>query len=500
MNLSKSRYTEGVTCGKKLWLSCYKREEAEDLGNDAVLDNGTKVGDLARGLFGKYELVSFDTNFKNMLDETSKLLEEKPNIICEASFTYDGNFCSVDILKNDVDGVEIYEVKSSTEIKDIYLHDITYQTWVLKKCNLNVKKASLVYVNSEYVKNGDFDINKYFIIEDVTSKLNLDDVEKNVHYLKYIINSNIEPKIDLSMSCHKPYDCEYFKYCTRHLLKPNVFDIGWRLGFDKKIAMYKRGHISFEDILKNEHIKNKRVLNQIDTYLNDNPPMVNKDNIEDLVNSFTYPLYFLDFESFQPSIPTIDGTKPYQQICFQYSLHYYLEENGELYHKEYLSSDYDGNPMYGLCKKLCEDITMNSCVLVYNKSFECARLKEMAELFPEFRVHLLNIRDNIIDLMIPFSNQDYYEKGMGGRWSIKVVLPTLFPDDPSLDYHNLDQVHKGDEASNAFLSLKDLSKEDEEKLRYNMLKYCELDTYAMVKIFEKLKKIVKEKEKTKKLK
>ena len=122
----------------------------------------------------------------------------------------------------------------------------------------------------------------------------------------------------------------------------------------------------------------------------------------------------------------------------------------------------------------------------YNKGFETARLKEMAPLFPELSDHLLNIKDNIIDLMVPFFNQDYYIKEMAGRWSIKVVLPALFPDDPELDYHNLEQVHKGDEASNAFLSLPSLSKEEQEVLRKNMLKYCKLDTYAMVKIYEKL--------------
>jgi hypothetical protein len=174
-------------------------------------------------------------------------------------------------------------------------------------------------------------------------------------------------------------------------------------------------------------------------------------------------------------------------------LHYYIEENGKLYHKEYLSSDYDGNPMYGLCKQLCEDIPMNSCVLVYNQSFEISRLKEMAALFPEFRDHLLNIVDNIKDLLPPFKNQDYYVKEMGGSASIKSVLPALFPDDPSLDYHNLEQVHKGDEASNSYLLLPSLSKEEQKVLRGNMLKYCKLDTYAMVKIYEKLNETVNHK-------
>ena len=493
MNLSKSRYTEGVTCGKKLWLSCYKPEEKEDLGNDGVLDNGTKVGELARGLMGDYVLVNFDTNFQNMLNETKKYLLNKPNIICEASFEFNGNFCSVDILKNDIDGVEIYEVKSSTDINDIYLHDIAYQTWILKKCNVNVKRSCIVHVNNDYVKQGEFDINKYFKIVDVTDRLDLNYVEEKINELKGIINKKEEPNIDLSLSCNKPYPCSYFKYCTKNLSTPNVFDIGWNLSFKKKLEMYYRNHVSYEDILNNEVITNKKAFEQVKSYVNNSKPIINKEKIKEFLDKITYPLYFLDFESYQEAVPRIDGTRPYQQLCFQYSLHYYLEENGELYHKEYLSNDYDGNPMYGLCKRLCEDIPENSCVIVYNKGFEQPRLKEMAMLFPEFRDHLLNIRENIVDLAVPFANQDYYNKEMGGRYSIKVVLPALFPNEERLDYHNLDQVHKGDEASLAYLSLPTLSKEEQEKLRYNMLKYCELDTYATVKLYDKLREGVESK-------
>lgn len=489
MNLSKSKYTQGVICEKLLWLSCYKKEEAEDTGNEAVLANGNKVGDLARGLFGDYILINHDDGYQEMINKTLIELENKPNIICEASFSYDGNFCSVDILKNDLDGVEIYEVKSSTKISDIYLDDISYQTWLLKQCGLEVKKSFIVFVNSNYIKNGDFDINQFFTIEDVTDQLDLDKVEERVKEYKKIINLDKEPSNDLSLSCHSPYDCPFFKYCTKELPTLNVFDIGWNVRFDKKLELYNSGLVSYDDILASGGI-NPKADTQMNYELYDCNPKINKEAIEELLSQMRYPLYFLDFESYQDSIPVIDGTKPYQQICFQYSLHYYLEEDGELLHKEFLSDDYDGNPMYGLCKRLCDDIPMDSCVLVYNQAFEKARLSEMANLFSEFSDHLLNIRDSIIDLFPPFKNQDYYVKEMGESASIKKVLPALFPNDPSLDYHNLSQVHKGDEASAAYLSLKNLNKKDEEKLRSNMLKYCELDTYAMVKIYMKLKILI----------
>ena len=489
MNLSKSRYVLGKRCEKLLWLSCYKIEEQSEQNNDSILENGNKVGDLARHLFGNYILISYNDDKKIMIDDTEKYLSDKPNIICEASFSYDGNFCSVDILKNDIDGVIIYEVKSSTHINTSYIHDISYQTWVLQKCGLKVKKSYLVYINNNYIKEGKFDINKYFIIEDVSNLLDLSEIENNILKFKKIINSQEEPKIDIGMYCKankdNPYDCPFFNYCTKQLPSPNVFDVGWRTSFDKKLEMYNKNIVTFKDILTSGYLK-ENANRQIEFELKNLKPRINKDKIKKFVDSLRYPLYFLDFESYQAVIPLIDGTKPYQQICFQYSLHYYLEENGELFHKEYLSDDYNKNPMYGLCKQLCIDIPLNSCVLVYNDRFEKTRLKEMAELFPEFRDHLLNIKDNIIDLWPIFDKQDYYVKEMKGRSSIKVVLPALFPNNQSLDYHNLDQVHKGDEASSAFLKLEFLSKEEQDKLRYNMLKYCELDTYAMVKIYEKL--------------
>ncbi len=491
MNLSKSRYTTGITCKKKLWLTCYKPEEKEE-SNDAILANGTKVGELARGLFGNYELVEYDTNYKNMISKTSELLTNKPNIICEASFSYDGNFCSVDILKNDIDGVEIYEVKSSTEINVINMDDVTYQTWVLKKLGLNVKNSYLVHINNDYVKDGEFDIKKFFKIENVTSDLDISSVDDVVKELKEIINKKEEPKIDLSIGCNKLNGCPFFKYCTKKLPTPNVFDIGWNLRFKNKLDMYYRNHITYEDVLKNEVITNQKALEQIKVCVNNSKPIINKEKIKDFLDKITYPLYFLDFESYQEAVPRIDGTRPYQQICFQYSLHYYLEKNKELFHREYLSDDYNGDSMYGLCKKLVEDIPIDSCVIVYNKSFEQPRLREMARLYPEFREHLLNIHDNIVDLAEPFSNQDYYVKEMMGSYSIKAVLPALFPDDPECDYHNLEDVHKGDEASAAYLSLSELSKEEQKRLRYNMLKYCEKDTYATVKLYEKLREAVKQ--------
>ena len=114
----------------------------------------------------------------------------------------------------------------------------------------------------------------------------------------------------------------------------------------------------------------------------------------------------------------------------------------------------------------------------------------VAEAFPDLSEHLLNIRDNMVDLLVPFRSGYFYNRAMGGSFSIKSVLPAIFPDDPELDYHNLDGVHNGSEAMTIFPKIKDLPPEERENTRRNLLKYCELDTYAMVKVWEELERVV----------
>ncbi len=219
-------------------------------------------------------------------------------------------------------------------------------------------------------------------------------------------------------------------------------------------------------------------------------PYIDKDGIRDFLNTLSYPLYFLDFETMQQVIPQYKGTSPYDQIPFQYSLHYIEHEGGELKHKEFLAES-GVDPCRAIAERLCEDIPMNVCVTAYNKGFEYGRIRELARAFPDLATHLLNIESNIVDLLVPFQSGYYYNKAMGGSFSIKSVLPALFPNDPALNYHNLEGVHNGTEAMTIFPRIKDLPPEEQQIARHNLLKYCELDTYAMVKLWEELERVAK---------
>ena len=490
ISLSKSKYCKAIQCNKLLWLDKYKPEVAVPTARDMVLENGTKVGELARGLFGDYINIDFNKDLNVMIEETLKSLKNKPNIITEASFNYENNFCSVDILKNDVDGIEIYEVKSSTYIHNIYLDDASYQYYVLKNLGLNVKSVNIVYLNKEYYRSGELEINKLFNIKNITDiaiqKQN--EIKNKIEEVnKYMLENNEkEPEKDIDIYCFKPYECLYWQYCSRHLPKNNIFDIRI-MHKDKKFELYKRGIINFEDVV-NENI-NQKYLEQVIFEVNNKPPKIEKEKIKEFMGQLTYPLYFLDFETFQLAIPEFDGTNPYMQIPFQYSLHYVDDINGKLHHKEFLAKS-GIDPRRELAERLVEDIPKDVCVLAYNMSFEKTVIKKLANYYQDLHDDLMKIHDNIKDLMIPFYNRNYYVKEMKGSYSIKYVLPALFPDDPELDYHNLPVVHNGGEASDAFLSLASLSKEEQEKIREGLLVYCKLDTFAMVKIWEKLKEVI----------
>ena len=489
MYLSKSKYCSAFQCNKILWLDKYRSEMKEESTNDSVLDNGTEVGIIAKDLFGSHIDIEFSENLEDMINDTKKAMLNDKVVITEASFSINNNFCSVDILIKDNDYVEIYEVKSSTEIKDIYKEDISYQVYVLLQLGLNVRRACIVYINSSYERNGELELNKLFKIEDVSNYafLRQEYIDNKIKDINNYMDNKEEVDKDIGIHCVKPYECPYFNYCSRNIDNNNVFKLRG-MSNNKKFELYSKGIVSYNDLLKSDI--NKKYIQQIEFELYNKKDYINKDKIKEFLSNLSYPLYFLDFETFQQSIPLFDGVRPYMQIPFQYSLHYIDEENGKLEHKEFLA-EAGVDPRRLLAESLVKDIPDNVCVVAYNMMFEKMVIKNLASLYSDLSCHLMKIYNNMVDLMIPFKNRYYYSKDMHGSYSIKYVLPALFPNDPSLDYHNLDQVHNGSEAMNIYANLNNYSSSELKKVRINLLKYCELDTYAMVKIWKKLLKIVK---------
>ena len=255
-----------------------------------------------------------------------------------------------------------------------------------------------------------------------------------------------------------------------------------------KLKHFRNGIVTFSDLEKSGVVKNDCQKLQIDHELHDRETFVNKEKVREFLSGLSYPLYFLDFETIQTVIPIFIGTHPNAQVPFQYSLHFVEHEGGEVQHKEFLAVSGE-DPRRKIAESLCVNIPADACVTAYHKDFECPRLAELAVAVPNLGDHLRSIRDHIVDLEVPFKNGWYYKREMDGRSSIKNVLPAICPNDPELDYHGLEGVHNGGEAMTIFPKIQFMEPEEQERARRNLLDYCCLDTLAMVKVWEELKRV-----------
>ena len=262
LHLSKSKFCSAVQCPKMLWLKANKADEFDNsVMNETVLKRGLEVGDLAMGLFGEFVEVPYG-DLGDMLSKTKELVENGTPIIAEASFSKNNCFCSVDILINKGNNkVELYEVKSSTSVHDIYYYDVAYQYYVLTEIGFEVKKAGLVYIDNTYVRHGDIDIQKLFAIEDMTHEVKSmqPEVKSYIENLKEYMEQTDEPPQAIGEHCFNPYTCGFFQYCTKEFPTPNVFDIA-SLRKNQKFGLVNQGILSFEDVEENNAVAEKYML------------------------------------------------------------------------------------------------------------------------------------------------------------------------------------------------------------------------------------------------
>lgn len=489
-SISKSKYCKAVQCPKIIWMDENMPDKAEETASESVLKTGTEVGILARQYFGQHKLVKFSIIKSEMCRDTHRLLQEGTPVIAEASFMYENCFCSVDILRV-IDGrMQLIEVKSSTEIHDIYYDDMAYQYYVLKNCGLPIESVWNMHINNEYVRHGELNLQELFVLENCTEKVleMQDEVKNRLEVALQYAQQAEEPDRELDIYCEKPYECAYRHYCHRHIVEPSVFSIH-RLSTSKKYELYKQGIVTYEDIVRQKPKLSDKQYQQVYAAYENQPPKIDKEKIAEFLNTLKYPLYHLDFETYQQAVPQFDGVKPYMQIPFQYSLHVQRSMNGEPEHYEFLAKE-GTDPRRALAEQLCQQIPMGVCALAYNMTFEKMIIESLAELFPDLAEHLMDIYENMHDLMIPFQQQSYYCQELQGSYSIKAVLPALCKGDAELDYHALDGIHNGSEAMAAFADLPNHTQEEIAEVRKNLLAYCRLDTLAMVKVLEKLYEMI----------
>ena len=472
-----------------MWFKSIRKPPPEEMdeGTKDRLKAGEDVGDLAKELFpGGTEIEYLPDNPEKMVEDTN-LAIEKGKPIYEATFIIDNNLIRADLMNPTKDGWDMYEVKSSSKFKPYHLEDASFQWYVLSKIEgLKINNAYVVTINSQYVKDGDIDHDKLFIKNNITKEVNdrLGLVPNEINIMQGIIEHDAEPNTPIGNHCSKPHSCQYKKLCWEDIKDNSVLKL-YRMRAKQKFDFFDNGYKTFDDIPADTNLSDIQQ-KQINSYLN-NKTFIFKGGVKEYIETIEYPVSYFDFETFQNAVPRFDDQRPYMQMPFQFSLHIQNEPLGELEHFEWIC-DHKHDPRKEIAEKMLEWIPSKGTIIAYNRSFEMNCIKELARYNSDLSDELLALNERFIDLITPFRQGDYYHPEFKGSFSIKKVLPALCPNDASLDYNSLN-IKGGSEASLAYKKFGELLEDEIETYRNDLFAYCRLDTLAMVKILEVIKKV-----------
>ncbi|NVK75101.1 MAG: DUF2779 domain-containing protein [Oceanospirillaceae bacterium] len=485
--LSKSRYVSGLQCEKKFWIEKNQKELVPPVSaaDEARFAAGNTIGELAQQRFlgGKDATPDEFYDWGPSYEKTKQWIEEGETIIYEASFFHEGCMAALDIFLKVGEEIHAVEVKSSTSVKGYHLTDCSYQYHIMKSAGFTPDRFFLMHINNQCVRNGEINLEELFTLSDITDEvLELQDgIEDRIENLKEVIQQEERPEVQIGEHCDKPFSCPLKSYCWKDEPQPDILRIPY---LKNKWALYYSGKKRFEDIEEEMLSPSARPLWRGVVH---GEKIVRPEKIASFLDTLEYPLYFFDFETIGPTVPMYDGTRPYQAIPVQYSLHVVLGKDVDPYHYSFLASfREEGLPHEELLEHMLEDLGTSGTILAYNQSFEIGRIKELAQLYPEHKEALGKLLARFKDLIIPFKRKDWYLPEMMGSASIKAVFPAVCPEEEG--YSELD-IAEGGTASLDLLALANraVPEHEVEELREKLLAYCEMDTWAMVRIWEEMK-------------
>lgn len=485
MLLTKSKFLTGLKCPRCFWKAMNEKATDEiSVQDEQNINQRIQVGELAKKLFSNGIDLS-KKDFKSNIEATQDWLFLN-YVIFEAGIEVDNLYTRMDILvPNSDESYDIVEVKSSTQVKEEHIFDVAFQKYVCEKSGVNINRCHILHINNSYIKKGELKLEELFIKEDITDKVEkvYPNVPELIEELINIYNLPKAPEVNANKYLFNEYPCEFDSDCWSFLPKYNVSKL-YRINKNKVAGLFRNNIFEIKnvpnDILNDKQMIQKEVIINNKTY-------INSDGIRNFISKLQYPLYYLDFETFSEAIPRFDGSKSYTQVPFQYSLHVQHEDD-RLEHYEFLHKN-NTDPRKLILISMIEVLGDKGSVIVFNQSFEKSRLKELASLYPQYETNVNNILERIVDLLVPFSNFNYYNPSQNGSCSIKKVLPAV----TGKSYEGMEIANGADASTLYFKSTFEdrFSAEEKEKIYSNLLKYCNLDTEGMVWIVNELKRIVK---------
>jgi hypothetical protein len=486
---SKSKLLAYRQCPKRLWLEIHNPElRADSSATQASFKVGHQVGEIAQKLYdpkGKGQLINAqEEGFAAAFARSSDLLESSQPIF-EAGFKAGGALAFADVMlpkrKAGQRTWRMVEVKSSTSVKDYHRDDTAIQAFVARSAGVPLSSIVLAHIDSKWVYPGGGDYEGILVEEDLTKEAfaRESEVKAWISGAQTIAAKRKEPKLGTGDHCNDPFECGFFGYCQGQ--EPQAqYPVQWLPRIQSKAL---KSHIEDGGVIDMGEVP--------DELLNERQQRVKAHTLADKVyfddinaaadlSAHKLPAYFLDFETIQFAVPIWQGTRPYQQIPFQFSLHW-LGRTGKLEKKSFLDLS-GGDPSKSFAEALLAACGERGPVFVYNAGFETARIRELADRFPKFKKSLLAINERVVDLL-PIAQQHYYNPSQQGSWSIKKVLPAVAPE---LSYGDLEGVQDGGMAMETYLEAiaDETSQTRKSQIEQQLLAYCSLDTYAMVKLWQ----------------
>ncbi len=478
--LTKSTFCSGVQCSRLLYYNVNLKGLLPEPDPATLLkfDQGTEVTEAARLQYPDGVMIEHEP-WDEIIERTQHALHNNAPVIFEGAFFYNHVLIKADILQRvGGEAYNLIEVKMSTKLKPEHIPDIAIQKYVLEGSGMKIEKANLMHINKNYMHPGQGEL---FCLVDCT-----EEVEEFMHRIEDFISEQLgvleesqPPEEEIGPHCREPHDCPLIAECWKDIPEPSVFDIP-KLWWTKKWDLYDQGIIELKDIPEDYKL-NAKQQNYIDSVRRDEPN-IDTAAIRKKLDELQYPLYFMDFETMNWAIPKFEGTKPYQQVPFQWSLHV-LDKEENLTHQEFLA-DYPDDSREAFTASLLEAIGSEGSVIVYYKNFENSRLKELVEWLPQHEEAIQSIIDRVWDLWEIFAKH-YMDPRFRGSNSIKKVLPVIVPE---LSYKDL-EIGDGNAAQAGWVEMLNSEGNEREHLRRCLLEYCKMDTLAMVELLGNLREL-----------
>jgi hypothetical protein len=481
--LSKSRFTKGLQCHKRLWWEVYEAD-APELRVDpllrAVFERGHRVGDLARTYVPGGVLIELDhRQRRKAVDATQEAIESGANVIYEAAFEHDEVYCAVDILERQGDAWVLTEVKSTTRVKEQHIPDVAIQTHVVTGAGLEIWRSELMHLHRECRYP---DLELLFSREDVTDEVAelLLRVPGEIEAQLAVINGPI-PTVEPGPHCSAPTECPFWKRCWPDPPEHHVGEL-YRIRPEKIAELEAKGAQTIDQIPDNVDLseiqaRQRAAIRSGDVVLE--PGLAAALELRE-------PVGFLDFETVSPAIPVWDGCRPYDAVPVQLSVHV-EQPDGPVTHHGWIAQG-SADPRPALVEDLLESTKAAGTVLCWHAPFEIARIRELAEALPGRAEALADLEARIVDLL-PIVREHLYHPDFHGSFSLKQVLPALVPE---LGYDDL-EISEGNLASvqleRMLLEPERFSDRERHFLRQHLLRYCERDTFALVKLLERLRRL-----------